>query len=204
MPHIFGLPYVMPASPWFYTNLLGYKKNWLWRGDDLCYDRWQEIWYLKPPFVEIISWNDYGESHYIRPPRDHAMEAFDVGRAPYNYVTDMPHDSWRLFLPFLIDTYKYGTATIDKEGLTVWHRPQPAAASGSQTEALVSTTAAFRLDPARGCGCYVRTRRRTDRAGPRKHHFNCVGGLPPRRMLLPRARRCYHGTQCYRPLGIPA
>ncbi|KAL6229448.1 glycosyl hydrolase family 71-domain-containing protein [Aspergillus navahoensis] len=123
-----GLPYMMPASPWFYTNLPGYKKNWLWRGDDLWYDRWQEIWYLKPPFVEIISWNDYGESHYIGPLRDHAMEAFDIGRAPYNYVTDMPHDGWRLFLPFLIDIYKYGTATIHKEGLTVWHRPQPAAA----------------------------------------------------------------------------
>ncbi|KAB8232369.1 glycoside hydrolase family 71 protein [Aspergillus alliaceus] len=126
-----GLPYMMPASPWFYTNLPGYKKNWLWRGDNLWYDRWQEIWYLKPPFVQIISWNDYGESHYIGPLRDYAMDAFHIGRAPYNYVTDMPHDGWRLFLPFLIDTYKYGKATIDKEGLTVWHRPQPASACSS-------------------------------------------------------------------------
>ncbi|KAB8261806.1 glycosyl hydrolase family 71-domain-containing protein [Aspergillus pseudonomiae] len=126
-----GLPYMMPASPWFYTNLPGYKKNWLWRGDNLWYDRWQEIWYLKPPFVQIISWNDYGESHYIGPLRDYAMEAFDIGRAPYNYVEDMPHDGWRLFLPFLIDTYKYGKATINKEGLTVWHRPQPASACNS-------------------------------------------------------------------------
>ncbi|QRD84998.1 putative alpha-1,3-glucanase [Aspergillus flavus] len=77
-------------------------------GDNLWYDRWQEIWYLKPPFVQIISWNDYGESHYIGPLRDYAMEAFDIGRAPYNYVTDMPHDGWRLFLPFLIDTYNSG------------------------------------------------------------------------------------------------
>lgn len=86
---------------------------------------------MKPPFVQIISWNDYGESHYIGPLRDYAMEAFEIGRAPYNYATDMPHDSWRLFLPFLIDTYKYGTATIDKEGLTVWHRLQPASACSS-------------------------------------------------------------------------
>lgn len=26
-----GLPYMMPASPWFFTNLPGYRKNWLWR-----------------------------------------------------------------------------------------------------------------------------------------------------------------------------
>lgn len=43
-----GLPYMMPASPWFYTNLPGYDKNWLWRGDDLWYDRWVEIIYNEP------------------------------------------------------------------------------------------------------------------------------------------------------------
>lgn len=100
-------------------------------GDNLWYDRWQEILFVKPDFVEIISWNDYGESHYIGPLREHAMEAFNIGRAPYNYATNMPHDGWRLFLPFLIDTYKSGTAKVDREGLTVWHRPQPAAACSS-------------------------------------------------------------------------
>lgn len=29
--------------------------------------RWLEILELQPPFVEIITWNDYGESHYIGP-----------------------------------------------------------------------------------------------------------------------------------------
>lgn len=27
-----GKAYMMPVSPWFYTNLPGYDKNWLWRG----------------------------------------------------------------------------------------------------------------------------------------------------------------------------
>lgn len=32
---------MMPISPWFFTNLPGYDKNWLWRrGDMLWYDRW--------------------------------------------------------------------------------------------------------------------------------------------------------------------
>lgn len=99
--------------------------------DNLWYARWQQILSVGPGFVEIISWNDYGESHYIGPLREHAMATFGVGQAPYNYVTNMPHDGWRLFLPFLVDAYKFGTATIDKEGLTVWHRPQPAAAVSS-------------------------------------------------------------------------
>ncbi|KAE8419725.1 glycosyl hydrolase family 71-domain-containing protein [Aspergillus pseudocaelatus] len=96
-----------------YVDPLNYSK-----GDNLWYDQWQKIWYLKPLFVQIISWNDYGESHYIGPLPDYAMEAFDFSRAPYNYVTDMSHDGWRLFLPSLIDKYNYEKTTIDKEGLT--------------------------------------------------------------------------------------
>jgi hypothetical protein len=46
-----GMPYMMPVSPWFYTNLPGYGKNWLWRGDDLWYDRWEEVIFLEPERV---------------------------------------------------------------------------------------------------------------------------------------------------------
>jgi hypothetical protein len=56
------------------------------------------------------------------------MDAFTIGEAPYNYATGMPHDGWRLFLPFLIDTYKNGIATITEEGLVGWYRLSPAAA----------------------------------------------------------------------------
>ncbi|KAI3124048.1 CAZyme family GH71 [Penicillium roqueforti] len=85
-------PYMMAVSPWFFTNLPGYDKNWLWRGDDLWYDRWVEVLYNQPEFVQIISWNDYGESHYIGLLYDYAMEAFKIGKAPSNFATDMPHD----------------------------------------------------------------------------------------------------------------
>ncbi|PTU21963.1 hypothetical protein P175DRAFT_0424640, partial [Aspergillus ochraceoroseus IBT 24754] len=120
-----GLPYMMPVSPWFYTNLPGYNKNWMWRGDNLWYDRWQEVWYLQPEFVEILTWNDYGESHYIGPLYEKALAPMYVGEAPFNYVQNMPHDGWRLFLPFIIDMYKYNTSTVTQEGLVTWFRPQP-------------------------------------------------------------------------------
>lgn len=89
----------------FYTNLPGYDKNWLWRGDDLWNDRWEQVLYLQPEWVEIISWNDYGESHYIGPIVDKALGALEVGEAPYDYVSDFPHDGWRQLLPFYIDMY---------------------------------------------------------------------------------------------------
>jgi hypothetical protein len=29
---------------------------------DLWYDRWQQVWYLQPEFVQILTWNDYGNA----------------------------------------------------------------------------------------------------------------------------------------------
>ena len=129
--YLAGRPFMMPVSPWFFTNLPGYKKNWMWRGDNLWHDRWQEVLYLQPEFVQIISWNDYGESHYIGPLYDKAMEAFNIGKAPFNYATHMPHDGWRATLPFWIDLYKNGQAEVTQESLVTWYRLSPAAACSS-------------------------------------------------------------------------
>ncbi|CAG8425026.1 unnamed protein product [Penicillium salamii] len=126
-------PYIMAVSPWFFTNLPGYDKNWLWRGDDLWYDRWVEVIYNQPEFMEIISWNDYSESHYIGPLYDYTLEAFKIGKAPSNFATDIPHDGWRLLLPYVIDMYKSETAHVSKEGLVSWYRLSPAAACGGGT-----------------------------------------------------------------------
>ncbi|GFF43033.1 mutanase Pc12g07500 [Aspergillus lentulus] len=120
-----GKPYMMPVSPWFYTNMPGYNKNWAWRSDDLWYDRWIQVSYIQPEWVEIISWNDYGESHYIGPLNDKAYVAFGTGKAPYNYVIDMPHDAWRLQLPYAIDLYKSGKPSIKEESVVMWYRRQP-------------------------------------------------------------------------------
>ncbi|KAH8821326.1 glycoside hydrolase family 71 protein, partial [Xylogone sp. PMI_703] len=134
LQYLDGKPYMMPVSPWFYTNLPGYNKNWLWRGDDLWFDRWQQVLYVQPEWVEIVTWNDYGESHYVGPLRDNAMELFTIGEASYNYAENMPHDAWRLTLPFSIDMYVKNSTTINEEAVVFWYRPQPAqACSDGQT-----------------------------------------------------------------------
>ncbi|OLN85639.1 Mutanase Pc12g07500-like protein 5, partial [Colletotrichum chlorophyti] len=129
--YLSGKPYMMPVSPWFYTNLPGYDKNWLWRGDSLWADRWGQVLYVQPEWVEIISWNDYGESHYIGPVRSKALGAMRTGRAPIDFVADMPHDGWREILPFAIDMYVRNITTIASEKLVFWYRKQPAAACDS-------------------------------------------------------------------------
>ncbi|KAK4097654.1 glycoside hydrolase family 18 protein [Parathielavia hyrcaniae] len=130
-------PYMMPVSPWFFTNMPGFDKNWLWNSGDLWHQRWQQILGLdfEPEFLQIISWNDYGESHYIGPLDDTQYEAFDRGKAPYNYVKNMPHDGWREHLPYLIDLYKTGTATFTRESLVTWFRTslEGACADGGTT-----------------------------------------------------------------------
>lgn len=150
-----GKPYMMPVSPWFFTNMPGYDKNWLWRGDDLWYDRWQQVLYLAPEFVEIISWNDYGESHYIGPSYDihndvaaASYVAFgqDYGDSPYNYVSGYDHSGWRAFLPFLIDTYKNNVTTITEEGLSVWYRLNEAGACASDGGTTGNTVSQLQLE----------------------------------------------------------
>ncbi|KAM0327648.1 hypothetical protein ACHAQA_005941 [Verticillium albo-atrum] len=91
---------------------------------------WISVLSLQPEFVQIITWNDCGESHYIGPLRSTGYKAFDKNRGnpPFNYAFNMPHDGWRLFLPYWIDMYKNGTATVTREGVVAWYR---------QTEALL-------------------------------------------------------------------
>ena len=43
--------YMIGVAPWFYTNLPG--KNWLWRGDNLWHDRWQQVVEIQPELVEV-------------------------------------------------------------------------------------------------------------------------------------------------------
>ncbi|CAD0091638.1 unnamed protein product [Aureobasidium vineae] len=114
-----GKPYMMP--------------NWLWRGDDLWFDRWNQVMSVQPDFVEILTWNDWGESHYIAPLDNRQWGLFSAGNgnAPYNYAEGMPHDGWRQFLPYVIDMYKNGRASISTEGLVAWYRKSPGSACSS-------------------------------------------------------------------------
>lgn len=66
----------------------------------------------------IVSWNDYGESHYIGPVHD--QSEIPVGSTLY--VNDMPHDSWRDFLPYYIAKYKGAAFDIARDQVQYWYR----------------------------------------------------------------------------------
>jgi hypothetical protein len=82
---------MVPVSPCFYTNMPGHHNNWLWRGDSPWVNRWNQLisGEFQPKFPQIISWNNYGESHYIASLDDLQYAAFRTGRTPYNTASQL-------------------------------------------------------------------------------------------------------------------
>lgn len=111
-----GKAYMMGVSPWFYTRLPDFGKAWVWRGDDMWHQRWQQVLQVRPDLVQIVTWNDYGESHYVGP----ITGALPPGSE--EYVNDMPHDKWRDLLPYYIAQYKGQQPVVDQEKITMWYR----------------------------------------------------------------------------------
>ncbi|KAI0811836.1 glycoside hydrolase family 71 protein [Xylaria sp. FL0064] len=117
-----GKPYMMGVSPYFYTNLPG--KNWYSSSDSLWFDRWSQVLDINPEYIEIITWNDYGESSYINAPIDHQIVA-----GANTYVDGFDHTAFRFVLPYFISAYKAGNAdvAVPSEGAVAWYRTTPAA-----------------------------------------------------------------------------
>lgn len=122
-------PYMAAISPWFFTHYgteppWGWNKNWIYPSDDNLYvKRWSQI--LDPSFhtdfVQIISWNDYGESHYIAP---------ILGAQPgsESWTDGMEHDGWFEMTKWFVRRYK-GLPNDQKEKVKVYltYRTQPTA-----------------------------------------------------------------------------
>ncbi|KAF5355467.1 hypothetical protein D9758_006316 [Tetrapyrgos nigripes] len=125
--HLNGRPYTYMASvsPWFFTHYGAdsWNKNWIYRGDDwLLVKRWEFLIENrhKIDIVQVISWNDYGESHYIGPVK---------GAQPNSeaWVNGFPHEAWLHLNSHYIRAFKEGTRhpIIEKDMIFMWARPHP-------------------------------------------------------------------------------
>ncbi|KAJ5637803.1 alpha-1-3-glucanase/mutanase [Penicillium lividum] len=119
--------YVAPVSPWFSTHFgpeVSYSKNWVFPSDLLWYNRWNDVLTLGPRFIEILTWNDYGESHYIGP-----LKSPHTDDGASRWVNDMPHDGWLEISKPFIAAFKAGasspTTYITADQLIYWYRPAP-------------------------------------------------------------------------------
>ncbi|KAI1757972.1 glycoside hydrolase family 71 protein [Xylaria castorea] len=118
-----GKPYMMGVSPYFYTDLPQYNKNWYSSSDALWFDRWSQVLSINPELIEIITWNDYGESSYINAP---VASQIVSGAGPY--INGFDHTAFRFVLPYFISAYKAGNANVavPTQGALVWYRTTPA------------------------------------------------------------------------------
>ncbi|KAF7956672.1 hypothetical protein EAE96_004005 [Botrytis aclada] len=115
-----GKPYMAPVSPWFSTHFN--SKNWVFISEELITDRWNQMLAMQPALIEIISWNDFGESHYISPAEPNHK---DDGSS--QWADGFPHDGWRIISKPYIAAYKSGasTPTVTEDQLVYWYRPTP-------------------------------------------------------------------------------
>ncbi|PPQ65381.1 hypothetical protein CVT26_000006 [Gymnopilus dilepis] len=119
--------YMGAVSPWFFTHYGpdSFNKNFVFLADQHLYaKRWESIIDSRAQFdiVEIISWNDYGESHYVGPIK---------GAQPNSqaWTNGMNHSAWLDLTRYYATAYKTGQfPAIEKDQIFMWSRPHSTSA----------------------------------------------------------------------------
>jgi len=125
------------ADDWFYINQLGGRyattvSNWMFahhnyknmyqRGDEhLINNRWEQVVGMRDQltFLEIVTWNDFGESDYFGPIKG-AMPAGTT------WAEGFPHTAWFDMSQYYITAFKTGSyPAITQDVIYYWSRPHP-------------------------------------------------------------------------------
>ena len=100
-------PYIMTISPWQFKDWPG-EGSWVQYSDTLWADRWSSLVgknAFKPDIIEIVTWNDWPESHYLRdlPELDNksATDYTMLGDFQF-YVEGQNHSPWRIMAKYYI------------------------------------------------------------------------------------------------------
>lgn len=107
--------------------------SWVSYSDTLFPDRFSSLISndaVQPDIIEILTWNDFCESHYIRdlPSQNVAakdyVELGDMG----GYVWGQIHAPWRIIAKYYISWWKNGSPPpITMDQVVFWHRVHPKA-----------------------------------------------------------------------------
>ncbi|KAI0073437.1 hypothetical protein K474DRAFT_1603338 [Panus rudis PR-1116 ss-1] len=123
-----GRGYMAGVSPWFFTHYSpqSFNKNWIYRSDDWLFAaRWEEVIQNRGSvrFVQVETWNDYSESHYVGP-----IEGVQPGSQAW--VDGFDHLGWLDLMKYYITAFKTGSyPPITKDRIFLWGRLYPAAAN---------------------------------------------------------------------------
>lgn len=119
-----GPLFMASVSPGFFTHYgpNSYNKNWIYRSDDWLYaSRWEMLvgHRAEVDLVEIVTWNDYGESSYIGP-----IE----GEQPNSeaWTNGFPHLGFLDMTSYYATAFKTGSyPTITEDKVYLWSRSHP-------------------------------------------------------------------------------
>ncbi|KAG0150506.1 hypothetical protein CROQUDRAFT_652428 [Cronartium quercuum f. sp. fusiforme G11] len=122
-----GKSYAAPVSPLFFKHLTDDPQgNYVHRSDDwMMINRYTKLIKQnpKPEFIELLTWNDYGESHYLRDPQPSANLPMGLVSA-HEYVDGFPHTPLLNLLAYFNQWYKNGKPPVlNQTTVYVWYRP---------------------------------------------------------------------------------
>ncbi|KAJ7032757.1 glycoside hydrolase family 71 protein [Mycena alexandri] len=108
-----------------------WNKNWIYRGDDWLFARrWEQLIAMRSQIdiVQVISWNDYGESHYI------CSSVRGAQPASHAWVDGFPHGAWLRLNRFFARAFKDGAyPPIERDQIFMWGRPHPREAYAAES-----------------------------------------------------------------------
>ncbi|KAI0753268.1 glycoside hydrolase [Daedaleopsis nitida] len=119
--------YMAAVSPWFFTHFGAdtYNKNWVYDADEhLLAARWEALIAHRDAvdLVQILTWNDFGESSYLGPKR--ATQPLPPGAA--RWVDGFDHTGWLALTKHYAAHFKSGVEpAVEKDVLVMWARPHP-------------------------------------------------------------------------------
>ncbi|KAI0372120.1 glycoside hydrolase [Pilatotrama ljubarskyi] len=120
--------YMTSISPWFFTHFGAdtFNKNnaqFIYDCDDHLYvRRWETIIENrdKVDIVQLLTWNDFGESHYIGPIEGNLPTGVDA------WTTGFDHQGFLEITGYFAEWFKTGSQpAITKDQLLMWARPHP-------------------------------------------------------------------------------
>ncbi|KAL7821817.1 glycoside hydrolase family 71 protein [Trichoderma gracile] len=128
--------FMMPLSS-FQFKYLGPGQDWYRIGEVNLPQRFEQILALKPDLVELITWNDAGEGHYVGNFFAEQIAGSPIG----DYANGFDHTGWQQLVTPFIKAYKSGTATSGSQILppgsvpvgSLWYRTLLKSASCSSS-----------------------------------------------------------------------
>jgi glucan endo-1,3-alpha-glucosidase len=122
-------PYMMAVSPWQFKDLDNGSNMdaWVAPGDWLFVKRLEAIAQqeVKPDIIELLTWNDWCESHYLRDLPGNSTSATDYAdmSSMEAYVAGQNHSPWRIITKYYISWWKNGKKPeITEDQVVFWYR----------------------------------------------------------------------------------